>query len=149
MPDVSGVEPIRYERYYIRREPDIEERVQKKGGTYEYERKEKISGLESAKEKKQISIEEFNEMKSRAGDAIIRDSYLLNLEPSISIKVYHGKYEGLVRAEVEFDSAELATEFSPLPWMGREITDTLLGRDAKLLDLGEEEFRMELENLAK
>jgi adenylate cyclase len=39
------------------------------------------------------------------------------------VDVYGGKLEGLVRAEVEFDSEEAARRFSPPAWFGREVTD--------------------------
>lgn len=145
MPNLTGIEPVRYERYYIRREPTVEERVQKKGNIYEYEKKEKISDLESAKEKKQITEVEFNKLKSETNEAIIRDSYLLNSKPSISVKIYHGKYEGLIRAEVEFDSLDDANTFTPLDWMGDEITNAPIGRDARLLDLAHDEFARVIE----
>ena len=41
----------------------------------------------------------------------------------------------------EFTSKENANKFTPPSWMGEEITDTPLGRDSRLLDLTEEEFK--------
>jgi len=141
MPNLSGVVPVRYERYYLRIEPDFEERVQKVGDVYEREIKSRKSELERTSGKTLITEEEFDALKPQAQSAIVRDSYLLSNNPEISIKFYHGRYEGLVRAEVEFDSVEEARGFVPPSWMGREITDGPLGRDSQLLGLSEEEFK--------
>jgi adenylate cyclase len=141
MPDVSGQDPVRYERYYLKREGNVEERVQKKGEMYEYQRKEKISDLEHKKEKRMITKEEFDSLRSGLGEPIIRDGFLIGHDPEITIKIYHGKHEGLVRAEVEFDSLESARAFIPLAWMGKEITGTPLGKDSGLLDLSEKQFK--------
>jgi len=140
-PDLSGQEPIRYERYYLSRTGNIEERIQKKANVYEYEKKERVSDLEHRKEKRPITQEEFESLRTGTSDAIIRDSFKVSENPDITIKVYHGKYEGLVRAEVEFDSLESAEAFIPPAWMGKEITGTPLGKDSDLLDLSEEQFK--------
>lgn len=141
MPDLSGQEPIRYERYYLNRAGNVEERIQKKGDVYEYEKKKKVSDLEHTKEKRSISQEEFESLKTRASEAIIRDGYMVSNNPDITLKIYHGKHEGLVRAEVEFGSLEEAQAFTPPAWMGKEITGTALGKDSSLLDLSEEQFK--------
>lgn len=139
MPDLSKLTPVRYERYYMRCGDGIEERVQKKGGVYEYEFKREVSVLERTKEKRVISELEFNTLRAKSGKAIIRDSYMLS--SGISIKVYHGDYEGLVRAEIEFDSTDDAIHYKPEPWMGREITQSKLGRDSALLSMNDKEFK--------
>ncbi len=141
MPDLSGLAPIRYERYYLRIEPDFEERIQKVGDRYERETKSRKSDLERTADKTRISQEEFDTLKSQAQSAIVRDSYLVSENPEITIKIYRGQHEGLARAEVEFDTVDEARAFVPLSWMGREITQSPLGRDSQLLGLGEEEFR--------
>ena len=37
LPDLSGKDCICYERYFLKIQPDFEERIQKKGDTYERE----------------------------------------------------------------------------------------------------------------
>ncbi len=44
-------------------------------------------------------------------------------ELTIELDVYSGDLEGLVVAEVEFDSEAAADEFEPPGWFGPEITD--------------------------
>jgi adenylate cyclase len=41
----------------------------------------------------------------------------------IELDVYAGDLDGLVVAEVEFESDEKADAFEPPPWFGREVTD--------------------------
>ncbi len=41
----------------------------------------------------------------------------------IELDVFGGDVEGLVMAEVEFDSAEAMAAFEPPPWFGRDVTD--------------------------
>lgn len=141
MPSLVGIKPVHYERYFLQRDSTVEERIQKKGDSFEYEKKVTISPVESHKEKKTISEEEYNRLKEKASSAIIRDSYILSSEPYVSIKIYEGRFKGLIRAEVEFKSAEEANSFVPIDWMGEEITDSPLGRDGKLLDLTDQEFQ--------
>ena len=40
----------------------------------------------------------------------------------IELDVYSGKLEGLVTAEVEFESSEAASAFAPPKWIGKDIT---------------------------
>lgn len=143
MPDISGIVAVPYERYYTRIEEGFSERIQRKGERYEIETKRKLSDLEHDKNKRSISREEFELHRPQSvGVGIVRDSYNISDNPRISIKVYHGQFEGLVRAEIEFDSVDSAEAFDPLPWMGREITGTSLGLDAELVRLTDAQFRL-------
>ena len=72
---------------------------------------------------------------------LVRESYLISkTSPRILIKKYKGDYRGFVFAQVEFDSIEAMERFEPLDWMGTEITNSPLGRDAWLLGLDREHF---------
>lgn len=138
IPDLSNITPIRYERYYLKRGDGIEERIQKKGEIFEYEIKKEVSKLERTANKKIITEEEFDKLKQNSSESILRDSY--KLSNNLSIKIYHGRFEGLIRAEIEFETVELAKVYQSESWMGDEITDSPLGRDSKLLDLSDPEF---------
>lgn len=140
MPDLSGLAAIPYERYYLKVTPSFEDRIQRVGDRYEREKKKGVSNLERTSEKQEMSKEEFESLMVIASGGIVRDSYLVSEDPEITIKVYHGKYEGLVRAELEFDSVDEAKNYQPEDWMGREVTNSSLGRDSQLLGLSEEEF---------
>jgi adenylate cyclase len=142
---IAGKEPVAYERWFLAISDTVEERIQRKGDRYEYERKETVSNLSSDKTKREITAQEFHELKAKAIAGIIRDSYLL--DNGISLKVYSGTHSGLVRAEVEFNSEDAAKDFQPPTWFGPEITENILGRDKKLAVLSEEDFIAELTKL--
>lgn len=52
MPDIIGIEPMHYERYFLRRTNGEEERIQKKGDKFEYEYKREVSEMKNEKRKK-------------------------------------------------------------------------------------------------
>lgn len=145
MPKLEGIKSIPYERYFIKIEPEYQERIQKKGDVYEYEIKKAVHGAgnisKHQKEKRYISKEEFENLKQgKENEGVIREGFNISSNPDVSIKIYHGRFEGLVRAEVEFDSVEEASSYVPEAWMGEEITHSPLGMDSRLLYLTEEEF---------
>lgn len=149
LPDLSRLRPVQYERYYLERTPSKEVRIQAVNDAFEMETKQQISDLERTTEKKIISKDEFARLKRDASESILRDSYFIHDQPKTTIKVYHGRFEGLVRAEIEFVSSFEAKKYTPESWMGPEITDTSLGRDSKLIDLSPEEFSTALEKSTK
>lgn len=141
MPDLSNLKSVIYERYYIYRDAVVEMRVQKKGERYEIERKQKINELKSEKLKMEISESEFEALKKFGGEIITREGFFISSNPNVSIKIYHGKYEGLKKVEVEFDSELEANNFQIPDWYGQEITNSIVSKDSKLLDLNREQFR--------
>jgi len=146
MPDISGIQPVYYERYFLKIEDGYQERIQRKGDRYEFETKKLVPSIGNVshheKTRDQITEKEFERLKEgKENLGIMRDGYFLSKNPDISIKIYRGKYEGLVRAEVEFDSEKEARDYQPEPWMGEEITNSPLGMDSRLLHLTTDEFR--------
>lgn len=150
MPNLKTIKPIRYERYYINNNIDNQIRVQKKDEKFELETKIKISDIEYKKEKKEITEQEFLKLIKECKKVIIRDSYLINEKPNTTIKIYQGTYKGLIRAEIEFNNECEYNNFEIPEWFGKDITNTELGMDAKLIKLDRKGFleilRMEKEN---
>lgn len=130
--------PIRYERYYI----DDNLRIQSKNNKYQ---KEILDANNNVVEKKDISINEFLELKVSSYSEIIRDSYLFLDDTRISIKKYYGKYKGLYRVEITFTSIKEQNEYIKESWMGKEITSSPLAFDKDLSKLSDNEFKKELE----
>ncbi len=131
MPDLSHIAPIEMERYYLPAETNEEIRIQRVGASYSYERKIAISVRGRSKEIRRLTKSEYDDLKTRASSVVTRASY--SLGSGLSIKVYGDQFEGLVRAEQEFESERQADAYTPESWMGKEITDTPLGRDSRLL----------------
>ncbi len=140
LPDLSQITPIHFERYFVFISDIVEIRVQQKGTGYEFERKTETSKVSRENQVFPITEAEFRYFKTQSNKGIIRDSYILQTEPEFSIKIYHGNYKGLIRAEVEFSSENEANSFLPFDWFGPEITTTPLGRDKKLIQLSVNQF---------
>ena len=135
--DLNLSNPIRYERYYI----NDRLRVQKKDNKYQ---KEILDENNNVIEKIDIYQSEFLKLKESSYLEIIRDSYLFLEDNRISIKKYLGKYQGLYRVEVTFNSIEEQNEYVKEQWMGKEITNSPLAFDKYLSKLSEKEFKEEL-----
>lgn len=142
MPDVSGIVPLQYERYFLKRGSGVEERITRVNNVYRCEKKVEVSRLERTRELRDISKSEFEELAKSASEVIERERYDIATHPKIVIQVYKGRFAGLVRAEVEFATEAEAKAFAPLPWMGEEMTDLPIARDGKLLDVSPEELRI-------
>lgn len=140
MPNLKNIKPIRYERYYINDNIDNQIRVQKKDEKFELETKRKISDIEYKKEKQELTEQEFLKLIKNCKKVIIRDSYLINEKPNITIKIYHETYKGLVRAEVELSNENEYKNFEIPEWFGKDITNTELGMDARLVKLDRVNF---------
>jgi adenylate cyclase len=59
-----------------------------------------------------------------AGRRIEKRRYLIPAcdQLSVELDVYAGELDGLVTAEIEFDSAAQAEAFEPPPWIGSDVT---------------------------
>lgn len=67
----------------------------------------------------------------------------------VSIKRYLGKYKGLCRVEVTFNSITEKNEYIKENWMGQEITYSPLAFDKDLSKLSDNEFQKELKKYLK
>ncbi len=124
MPNLKGIEKVPQEEYFLQRGDLIEEEIKRKKSVCYYERKVTISSKEKSREKRAVPKEVFDALRSKGTSIIKRDGYKISEKhPVISIKTYKGVYDGLVLAEVKFDSVEEMEEFRPFDWMGVEITD--------------------------
>lgn len=130
-------EPIEYERYYI----NDTLRIQRKNNLYQ---KETLDEDNNIIEKLEISKTDFLKLKENANTRIIRNSYLFLDDKRISIKEYLGRYVGLLRVEITFNSEKEEKLYRKEKWMGNEITDSPLAFDRYLCKLSEKEFKEEL-----
>jgi adenylate cyclase len=146
--DIDATSKITYERYFLEVEPGREVRIQRKGDELYREVKTTNSELVSDKEAAPLTAKEFDELRQSAIGSIERDSYMITGVQNASVKIYHGRFEGLIRAEIEFPNTDAASHFSPPDWFGPEITESKLGRDSKLLKLSDAEFKSLLKGLA-
>ncbi len=101
-----------------------EVRVRARGGDYTLTVK---SGPSRARVEVEIEIDE-GQFESiwplTAGRRIVKRRYLIPAGDQLSIELdlYAGELDGLVTAEIEFDSEDQAEAFEPPPWIGGDVT---------------------------
>ncbi|HEY2138528.1 MAG TPA: CYTH domain-containing protein [Chthoniobacterales bacterium] len=83
-------------------------------------------GAGHVREEREVELTEqqFNALwPATEGKRLVKTRYEVPFgERVVEIDVYHGKHEGLVVAEVEFDAEEAAKEFQPPDWLGNDVT---------------------------
>ena len=101
-----------------------EVRVRARGGDYTLTVK---SGPSLARVEVEIEIDErrFESLwPLTAGRRIVKRRYLIPAggQLSIELDLYAGELDGLVTAEIEFESEDQAEAFEPPPWIGSDVT---------------------------
>lgn len=100
-----------------------EKRVRKRGDVYILT--EKGEGDMIREEKERIIDKEMGEELFALSKTYIIEKtryYIPFGEYTIELDIYEGRHEGLVVAEVEFESEEKALSFVPPCWFGEDIT---------------------------
>lgn len=72
-----------------------------------------------------LTKEAYVHLKEKVdGLLICKDRYVIPEKDGLSIEldVFHGEYEGLLLAEVEFPSEEAALAYVPPVWFGEDVT---------------------------
>ena len=109
--------------YIPTKEPGVEKRVRKKGNKYSLTIKSAGSLVRSEQE---IEIPEkrfLSLWKMTEGRRIEKTRYDLPYDgKKIELDIYSGNLEGLVVAEVEFNSEQEAESFVVPNWFGEEVT---------------------------
>ncbi|MGI5946296.1 MAG: CYTH domain-containing protein [Lachnospiraceae bacterium] len=73
-----------------------------------------------------LTFEAYGHLLKKAdGIVLAKRRYLIPYEAyTIELDVFEGNYQGLILAEVEFESEEDALAFVPPKWFGRDVTFT-------------------------
>lgn len=72
-----------------------------------------------------LTREGYEHLLPKADGIVIRKTRYVLPETEdlrIELDLFHGEYEGLALAEVEFPSREAAEAYTPQPWMGEDVT---------------------------
>lgn len=139
LPDLKQLVPIHYERYFLHIGKLINIRVEQKDKKYKLE-----IYIGKKKFKKKLKQKQFYKLTKNCTRTIIRDKY--KITDKISVKIYKGNYYGLNIADIEFDSAEEARNAKIPDWLGMDITNTVLGKDGKIIYLTREKLLELLSN---
>jgi adenylate cyclase len=123
----SGLEGCRFddiEQGYLAADAESEVRVRRigKGSRLTVKRG---SGRERLEEEIEITDDQFEALwRATEGRRLAKRRYYVPLDDlTAEVDVYGGKLDGLITAEVEFDSVEDSEGFDPPDWFGVEITD--------------------------
>ena len=86
----------------------------------------KSSGLLTREEyEMSISKEEFDNLTAKVdGNVIMKTRYYIPINDlMIELDIFHGCFEGLMYAEVEFPDEETAKAFNPPEYFGEDVTE--------------------------
>jgi adenylate cyclase len=122
----AGLEDREHERVeqgYVALDDHAEVRVRRKGDTHTLTIKSE-PGLSRVEEELTIDADRFASLWAlTAGRRVVKTRHLVPLgELTVEVDVYAGDLDGLVTAEVEFDSEAASEAFDPPDWLGREVT---------------------------
>lgn len=120
--DISDYDYHDLEQGYLSTSPVV--RVRKEDDTYYLTYKG--SGMLVREEYNlPLTKESYEHLITKADGIVIKKRrYLIPLDNGLTceLDVFHGKYEGLLLAEVEFSSEEEANAFVPPAWFDTEVT---------------------------
>ncbi|MCK4428935.1 MAG: CYTH domain-containing protein [Candidatus Aenigmarchaeota archaeon] len=109
---------------YVEITDNSEERVRQKEDRYFHTIKTS-SGLSREENEKEITEDEYESGLKNAGDKIVEKTrYKIPYNgKTIELDIYHGKLNGLVTAEIEFDSVKESETFKSPDWFRKEVTE--------------------------
>lgn len=123
LPDLSGTDADPIEQGYLAVGADGEVRLRRKGERTLLTVK-RGRGLSRGEAEVEVSREQFETLWPLTdGRRLRKRRHVLPHDGlEIEVDVYEDELEGLIVAEVEFDSEEQAREFEPPAWLGDEVT---------------------------
>ena len=122
-PDLEHAEAEEIEQGYLATGADGEVRLRRKGDVRLLTAK-LGAGLSRQEEEVEIDRDSFDRLwQLTEGRRLHKRRHVLpDGNRRVEVDVYEGDLDGLVVAEIEFDSEEEARAFEPLDWLGEEVT---------------------------
>ena len=128
-PDIVSYPHVEIQQAYINaHNPTL--RVRKRGDEYIFTYKNRVEDKPSDmcvcdEVECPLDKDTYEKLLGKAEGIIIsKDRYMIPYEGhTIELDVFHGDYEGVVLAEVEFDSIDECKEFSKPDWFGDDVSD--------------------------
>ncbi|HSP44704.1 MAG TPA: CYTH domain-containing protein [Chthoniobacterales bacterium] len=109
--------------YLVSMDDGMQVRLRKNANEYSLTYKR---GFGNVREEREIELtgEQFGALwPATEGKRLLKTRYEVPFEKRVvEIDMYHGKHEGLVVAEVEFDDEDGAKNFRPPDWLGNDVT---------------------------
>jgi adenylate cyclase len=109
--------------YLVSRDDGVQVRLRKSGERYSFAFKRGSGNVREEREI-ELSAEQFDKLwPATEGKRLVKTRYEIPLgDRTVEIDVYGERHEGLVVAEVEFDTEEAAKNFTPPDWLGEDVT---------------------------
>lgn len=126
--NLDGYQQYRITQGYIditdERSENLEMRIRMKGDKY-FQTVKSGWGLERSEEEIELSKQQFNTLwPFTEGKRIEKIRYEIDYDNFlIELDIYSGSLEGLIVAEVEFQSVEESEAFNPPNWFDKEVTE--------------------------
>lgn len=133
--DLSKYACANIEQAYLLFNPSI--RIRKENDKFYLTYKENVSKeehIERFEKNIEITVEDYNRLiKSKLGLIICKTRFFIPYKNLIiELDLFHNEYEGLIYAEVEFDTKEAALAFEKPIWFGEELTSNIKYTNASL-----------------
>jgi adenylate cyclase len=124
LPDGLGEgEPIE-QGYLAIGDDGVEVRVRRRGDTMTLTIKSG-PGMQRTEEEMEVDARRFESLwPLTEGRRVTKTRHVMELGDGLAaeVDVYSGAHDGLLTAEIEFESVEQSDSFRPPEWLGREVT---------------------------
>jgi adenylate cyclase len=92
------------------------------------------SGISKKEKTHSITRREYEKyVGKKEGELIQKTRYYVPIDNLVlEINMFHGRLEGRVLGEIEFATYKDATDFKPLEWIGRDVTEEVSNRSLAL-----------------
>src|SRR2546423_6272640 len=109
--------------YLVSLDNGLQVRLRKSGERFSLTYKRGIGKVREEREV-ELTAEQFAALwPATEGKRLLKTRSKIPVDDRIvEIDVYHGRHEGLVVAEVEFDTEEASKDFQPPDWLGDDVT---------------------------
>jgi adenylate cyclase len=109
--------------YLVSLDDGLQVRLRKSGDCYSLTFKRGSGNVREEREI-ELSAEQFDKLwPATEGKRLVKTRYEIPIgQRVVEIDVYHERHEGLVVAEVEFNTEESAKNFEPPDWLGDDVT---------------------------
>jgi CYTH domain-containing protein len=109
--------------YLVSLDDGLQVRLRKSGQRYSLTYKRGTGNVREEREIELSATQSDALWPATAGKRLLKTRYEIPLgDRVVEIDVYHGRHEGLIVAEVEFDDEEAAKNFQPPDWLGDDVT---------------------------
>ena len=109
--------------YLVSLDDGLQVRLRKAGERYWLTFKRGAGNVREEREV-ELSLDQFDALwPATEGKRLLKTRYEIPFgDRVVEIDLYHGRHEGLVVAEVEFDDEAAAKSFEPPEWLGDDVT---------------------------